>query len=228
MKITNKEVISVFCAQVSAVSELISEATLKYIDNEWVLCALDPANVAMVIWKHITGPLDSTDMFSINMNNLKTVLKRLAVEDELEMEISDNRLIVSAGHRKYSLPLLTEHTELSKEPKLEHVFSAEMDTKQLAQTIADASVFCESISFKYGPKGILFEANGDAEYGSYRNEHTCVGGDATGSSSFSIEYLMKMINPKLGDTCTIKLGDCYPLVVEYPNLKMILAPRDER
>ena len=66
---------------IGIISELVSEVTLKIDKNKIEIVAMDPANVAMVIFKllsttfseySVKGPTE----LAINLTNLKMILKR--------------------------------------------------------------------------------------------------------------------------------------------------------
>src|SRR3989304_8805869 len=82
---------------VSIISDLVNEATFKITPQYIELIAMDPANVAMVIFKllssaFVTYQIDDTVELAINLPNLKQILKRAKPADMLTLETEDNKL----------------------------------------------------------------------------------------------------------------------------------------
>ena len=97
---------------ISIISELVNEAKFKIIPNAMELVAMDPANVAMVIFKLLSSCFIEYDVkkdieLSIDLGNFKQILRRAGANDTLSMEIDDNRLKVQLKGktiRTFSLP----------------------------------------------------------------------------------------------------------------------------
>ena len=67
---------------ISIISDLVNEANFKITSNAIELVAMDPANVAMVMFKLLSSAFVEYDVkgkteLAINLNNLKQVLRRV-------------------------------------------------------------------------------------------------------------------------------------------------------
>ena len=86
-----------FKDSVSIISELVNEARFKITPDAMELVAMDPANVAMVIFKLLASSFTEYDVkeeteVAINLANLKQILRRAKPDDMLNMEVVDNKL----------------------------------------------------------------------------------------------------------------------------------------
>src|SRR3989339_1086993 len=83
---------------ISIISDLVNEARFKVTPNAIELVAMDPANVAMVVFKLLSSSFTEYDVkkdteIAINLSNLKQVLRRASPKDMLTLELSeDSRL----------------------------------------------------------------------------------------------------------------------------------------
>src|SRR3989344_649779 len=89
---------------ISIISDLVNEARFKITSNAIELIAMDPANVAMVIFKLLSSVFTEYDVkkdieVSINLNNLKQILRRAGPNDMLSLELEENKLKIQLkGH----------------------------------------------------------------------------------------------------------------------------------
>ena len=82
---------------ISIISELVNEAGFKITSDAIELVAMDPANVAMVMFKLLSSAFVEYDVketteLAINLNNLKQVLRRVKPSDMLSLETTDKYL----------------------------------------------------------------------------------------------------------------------------------------
>ena len=107
---------------ISIISELVNEAKLRISRDGIELVAMDPANVAMVIFKLLSSAFTEYDVkqkveIAINLNNLKQILRRANPDDILTLETTENKLkIVLKGKtiRTFSLPIIDLFDRLPK------------------------------------------------------------------------------------------------------------------
>ena len=99
---------------VSIISELVNEASFKIKTNSIELVAMDPANVAMVIFKLLSSAFTDykvekeTDI-AINLTNLKQILRRAKSSDSLTLEIEEDKLkltLEGGSTRTFYLPII--------------------------------------------------------------------------------------------------------------------------
>ena len=232
---------------ISIISDLVNEATFKITPDAIELVAMDPANVAMVVFKLLSSCFTEYDVkkdteLSINLSNFKQILRRASPRDMLTLEMdADNRLKIelkSGTTRTFNLPIIELEEKEQKVPDLKFPVSIKTQSSILNEAIADVDVVGESVAFIAEPKRFTLQAEGDlnqAKIEIREDESTKISasGDEKIRAKYSIEYLKKMINgSKLSDEVTIQFNKDYPLKLEYKAvdklmLSFILAPRVE-
>ena len=232
---------------ISIISDLVNEARFKITSDAVELVAMDPANVAMVIFKLISSSFTEYDVkkdteIAVNLSNLKQILRRISPKDMLTLELEDNaRLKIElkgATTRTFNLLLIDIEEKEQKVPDLKFPVSIKTSSSILNEAIADVDVVGESVSFIAEPKKFTLQAEGDLNQVKIEiNEDDATKVSTTNDekvkAKYSIEYLKKMINgSKLSDEVTIQFNKDYPLKLEYKDvdrvmLSFILAPRVE-
>jgi len=134
---------------ISIISELVNEARFKVNSNGVELVAMDPANVAMVIFKLLSScfveyKVDGEAEVSINLNSLKQILRRAKSNDALTLEVgTDSKLHVTlkgSTTRKFSIPIIDLDEKDQKVPELAFPVIVETSTDILNDAIEDISV----------------------------------------------------------------------------------------
>ena len=231
---------------ISIISDLVNEARFKITPNAIELVAMDPANVAMVVFKLLSSCFTEYDVkkdieIAINLSNLKQVLRRASPKDMLTLEMDENRLKIelkSNTTRTFNLPLIDLEEKEQKVPDLKFPVTIKTSSSVLNEAIADVDVVGESVAFIAEPKKFTLHAEGDlnqAKIEIKEDEATkvSINGDEKIKAKYSIEYLKKMINgSKLSEDVVIQFSKDYPLKLEYKAvdkvmLSFILAPRVE-
>ncbi|MBI2665627.1 proliferating cell nuclear antigen (pcna) [Candidatus Woesearchaeota archaeon] len=234
-----------FKESISIISDLVSEAKFKVNQDGLELVAMDPANVAMVIFKLLSSSFTQYEVtkpeeIAINLNNLRQILRRAKGEDILSLETTeDNKLKIqlrSNTVRSFSIPTLEMDDKEQKIPQLNFPFSVNMDSQMLTEAVEDVSVVAESVTF-LGEKEILsVKAEGELSKAFIEikgDENTLIKADGAGKykAKYSLEYLKKMISGgKLHEKVDLYFNNDYPLKLEYKVtdrllLSFILAPR---
>ena len=232
---------------VSIISDLVNEARFKVTPDAIELVAMDPANVAMVVFKLLSSSFTEYDVkkdteIAINLSNLKQVLRRASPKDMLTLEMDvENRLKItlrSNTTRTFNIPIIELEEKDQKVPDLKFPVTIKTSSNILNEAIADVDIVGESVSFIAEPKKFTLQAEGDlnqAKIEIKEDDETKVStnSDERIKSKYSIEYLKKMINgSKLSDEVVIQFSKDYPLKLEYKTvdkvmLSFILAPRVE-
>jgi len=232
---------------VSIISELVNEARFKVTPNAIELVAMDPANVAMVIFKLLSSAFVEYNVkkeveIAINLNNLKQVLRRSKPDDTLTLELgTDNKLKVQfKGNttRTFSLAIIELEEKEQKVPSLEFPVTISTDASVLTDAIEDVDIIAESVSFIADPGTFIMQAEGDLNTAKIELKKDDITKIETKSkdpvkTKYSIEYLKKMINgSKLAEKVKIRFSKDYPLKLDYTavdrvSLSFILAPRVE-
>ena len=233
---------------ISIISDLVNEGRFKITKDAIELIAMDPANVAMVIFRLLSSSfveykIEKETEIAVNLSNMKQILRRTKANDTLVMELKENKLIMQLrGNttRTFSLPLLDLESTNQKIPDLKFPLIIETNSELLNEAIEDADVVGESVNFIVEGKKFIISSKGDlsnAEIVIKEGDNTKITIDTqdTIRAKYSIEYLKKMVGgAKLaGDgKVLIQFNKDYPLKVEYKTLNkvqiaFILAPRVE-
>jgi proliferating cell nuclear antigen len=231
---------------ITIISDLVNEARFKITKEGIELVAMDPANVAMVIYKLLSSSfteyeLDEPVQIAINLNNLKQVLKRAKQNDMVSLSLGDNTLKIelkSNTTRTFNLPIIEIEEKEQKIPELK--FPVEINTvcSVLDEAVEDACIVAESLAFEADGKKLNITAEGDlsnVKIEVKEDDATKIKMDGSSKirAKYSIEYLKKMIGAsKLAENVTIRFNKDYPLKLEYKEvdrllLSFILAPRVE-
>ena len=227
---------------ISIISELVNEAKLKVSKDGIELIAMDPANVAMVIFRLLPTAFTEYDVekpadVTINLANFRQILRRANPNDMLTLELDSNKLKVqmkSASTRIFSLPLIEMEDREQKVPELSFPVSIEASSSILNEAISDVEIVSESVSLIAEPGKLSLQAEGDLNTAAIEikdsNEVKISAKEKT-RAKYSIEYLKKMIEGgKLSDRVLIQFNKDYPLKLTYSSvdkvmMSFILAPR---
>jgi proliferating cell nuclear antigen len=237
-----------FKDSIVVISELVNEARFKVTRDGMQLVAMDPANVAMVVFKLLSSCFteyelaEDTDM-SLNLANLKQVLKRTKPSDVVTLEMPEENMLqitlTGKTKRTFKIPLIEIDDEEQKPPSLNFPIKIETGSSNLHSAIEDAGIVAESVSFSADPEKFMIEGAGDLSRAHIEMkadaEETKITSETTASvkSKYSIEYLKKMMSgAKLADRVEICFSQDYPLrlnynVIDKLQLSFILAPRVE-
>ena len=229
---------------ISIISELVTEGRFSITKNGVELVAMDPANVAMIIYKLLPSSfteyhVDEPTMLGINLANLKQVLRRAGLTDTLTLEVQDGKLHITlegASKRTFSLPIIALDEKEQKVPNLSFPSSATLPSSVLTNAIEDASIVAESVLFTIEPGLFTLTAEGDLNKASIQtreSDSTIILAEGKTKAKYAVEYLKKMTQgAKLSDTVTVRVDTNYPLKLEYKtidkvSLEFILAPRGD-
>src|SRR3989338_268562 len=99
---------------ITIISDLVSEARFKVTPDAIELIAMDPANVAMVMFKLLSSTfveysVDKEQVLAINLNDLKQVLRRSKPNETLTLETEPGKkklTLKSNTTRIFHLPLI--------------------------------------------------------------------------------------------------------------------------
>jgi len=227
---------------ISIISELVNETRIKITSEGIELIAMDPANVAMVVFKLLPTAfteykLEKPVDIAINLTNFKQILRRANQTDMLTLEIVDNKLrmqLKSSSTRTFDLPIIDIEEKEQKVPELKFPVTIKTASSVLNEAIGDAETVAESVSFLAEPGIFSLNAEGDLNKAAIEikaDDTTTIEATEKVNSKYSVEYLKKMIEgSKLADNVTIQFNKDYPLKLTYATvdkvmLSFILAPR---
>lgn len=232
---------------IAVISDLVNEARFKISKDGVEMIAMDPANVAMVVFKLLSSAFTEYDVkqdteLGLNLASLRQVLRRAKANDILTLELADeNRLKIqlrSNTVRTFSLPIIELEEKEQSVPNLTFPVTISTSASVLNDAIDDADIVAESVAFIAGTDKFHVSAEGDlskAHTEVSQGEETKINNEnkTTVKAKYSIEYLKKMIQAsKLADQATLSFNQDYPLKLEYKVvdkllLSFILAPRVE-
>lgn len=231
---------------ISIISDLVNEATIKLTAQGLELIAMDPANVAMVIYNLLASgfseyQLEKDEEFAINLANLKQILRRSKPADQVTLELAEGKLKIQLKGktiRTFSIPIIDLDDKEQKVPELSFGATITMAASTLNDAIEDADIVAESVSFLANKEGMTVIAEGDLSHAKIeiKSDDTTqinVHGDGELRAKYSIEYLKKMMQgAKIADNVAIHFNNDYPLRLDYKtvdrvSLSFILAPRVE-
>ncbi len=229
---------------VSIISDLVNETRLKISKDSIELVAMDPANVAMVVFRllgsaFVEYSVEKEATIAINLNSFKQILRRVKPNDLMTLELDDSKLKISLrseSTRTFSLPLIDIEEREQKVPSLTFPVSIEMPSGMLSESVEDADLVAESIDFTAEPKMFTLDAAGDTSNVHIEikpSDSTKIETASKTKAKYSIEYLKKMVQgAKIADKVQVQFNKDYPLKLTYSTtdrvmLSFILAPRVE-
>jgi len=153
---------------ISIISELVTEAQIKIKKDRLELIAMDPANVAMVIFRLLSSAfveynIDKEREIAINLENFKKILKRSKPSDTLSLELDDkkNRLKIQLkgdSKRTFNLALIDYERSEQKIPELEFKAKIKMPTMVFDEAIEDMVVIAEAVAFTANKEMFLIKS----------------------------------------------------------------------
>lgn len=232
---------------ISIISDLVNEARFKVTPEAMELVAMDPANVAMVIFKLLSSAFTEYNVkepveIAINLSNLKQILRRAGSNDMLTLELgSENKLKVQLKgntKRTFNLPIIELDEKEQKIPDLSFPVSITTQASILSEAIEDVDIVAESVTLSAEKDKFSINAEGDLsqahiEVKSGDNTKINLDGSDEIKAKYSIEYLKKMMGAgKLSDNVIVNFNKDYPLKLDYKTvdklmLSFVLAPRVE-
>lgn len=227
---------------VAIVADIVTEVRFKVTKDALELVAMDPANVALVMFRLFSSAFaeysvkDETTI-AVNLNDLKSVLRRVKSADTLSMEISENKFKITlkgASKREFLIPLIDIDERDQKIPDLNFTTTISTSSQIFNDAVEDADIIGESVALGVRDGNFVVSSSSDLSKAVIevpQDDTTKIEGAAEVNSKYSIEYLKRMIPAgKLTDQVEIKFSRDYPLRLEYKiidkiDLSFILAPR---
>jgi len=230
---------------VSIISDLVTEAKFIVKKDGLELIAMDPANVAMVMFRLLSTCFTEYDVkqdveLAINLGQFKQVLRRAKSNDMVSLEHEEGKLKIqfrSDTVRTFSLPIIELDEKEQRVPDLTFPVSIETASSTLSEAIGDVDIVAESVTFQSDKVKLTIMAEGDLSKAKIeiKSDDTTkiMAKSDSARAKYSVEYLKKMIEgSKLSDRVTIQFSNDYPLRLDYKqmdkvSLSFILAPRVE-
>ena len=230
----------IFSEIIGIISEMVLEVRIKVNNKVLSITAIDPANVAMILFKLPADAfseleVEKEEILGVSLDNLKAVLRRVKAGSVLVMEKEENmlKIIIQDKIRKeFSLALIDVEGDEKPIPNLNFVSKIEMTSVDFSEAIEDCNVVADSCSFISAPDNFVIQGKGNLNsFKSEFSDEVNIQAEEA-SSKYSLEYLQKMIKgTKLTDKVVLNFGNDYPLKLEFNtpkvSLSFILAPRVE-
>lgn len=234
---------------IAIISEVVSEVRIKLLEDGMSIIAVDPANVALVIFKlpkELFSQYEAgNEIWGVNLNDLKKILKRAGmsasvvfespIRDDYADSKEDGKLKISIFDkvkRVFNLALIEVSSEDKDIPELNFGARVEMNSEDFLQAIEDANIVADSCTLIAEEKLFRVEGSGNlnSAQAEFSGENVEIFG--VGKSKYSLEYLMKFIKAsKISSRVVVNFSDDYPLRLDFPGEKMgigfVLAPRVE-
>ncbi|MEM3074677.1 MAG: hypothetical protein QW727_01920 [Candidatus Pacearchaeota archaeon] len=228
-----------FSETISIISELVTEVKLRFNDDGVRIVAIDPASVAMVEFrlpkKSFSEYESGNEVLGINLDNLKSVLRRAKNFSTLIMENTENTLnieIVDRVKRSFSLALIEIESKDKEPPSLEFLSQIQISPSDFSDAIEDCLIVADSCSFISSPEKFVIEASGlnSARTEFSNDEVKIISGKS--KAKYSLEYLQKFAKAgKIADRVFVNFSSDSPCKIEFKSdsleLDFILAPRVE-
>jgi len=228
---------------VGIISELVNEVTFKLDKEKIEITAMDPANVAMIMFKLLSSAFVEYNVkdeqeFSVNLDNLNQVLKRSKPTDTVILETTDNKLKITLkgdSTRTFSLSLIDIEDSEQKIPELKFDVKVDLPSTTLTEAVDDMDIVAESVALIAETNKLTVQSEGRfnaAKVEMLTNDTMVIKmKEKQVLSKYSIEYLKKIVKgSKLADSVSLNFGREYPLRADYKvmdklMLSFILAPR---
>lgn len=232
---------------ISIVSDLVNEVTFKVDSEKIELVAMDPANVAMIMFRLLSSAfvdyqVDKPVSFSVNLDNFDQILKRVKASDTLyaELDSKNNKLKISIkgeSNKTFNLSLIDIDESDQKVPDLKFNVTAEIPSNIFNESVEDMDIVAESVALIAEAGKLSIESEGRFNAAHVEIPHgdgavvNMVGATEKVLSKYSIEYLKKIVKgAKISDVAVVQFSEEYPLKVDYRVmdklvLSFILAPR---
>ncbi len=224
---------------ISIISEIVSEVRIKLLVDGMSIIAVDPANVAMVIFKIPKESFSQyeagRDVWGVNLEDLKRILKRASTSSSVLLEQEENQLKISIFDkvkRNFVLSLIELNSEEKEEPVLSFNSKVEIDADSFSQAVEDCAIVADSCTLSTGEGFFIVEGKGslNSAKAEFSSDESKISGSSR--SKYSLEYISKFMKAKkISEKMVINFSDDYPLKLDFPGEKMgmafVLAPRVE-
>ena len=230
----------IFSDIISIISELVLEVRFKVNKDGLGVTAIDPANVAMVLFKLPAKTfselnVEKEEVLGVSLESLKAVLRRVKLGSILTITREENilKLIIQDKiSREFDLALIDIENEEKPVPNLDFSSKIEMNSLDFSEAIEDCSIVADSCSFISEPESFIIKARGSLNSFQARFSDEANIQSEKSNSKYSLEYLQKMIkSSRLTDKVAINFSTNYPLRLDFNTplieLSFILAPRVE-
>lgn len=230
-----------FSDMIGIISEMVLEVKIKVSKEGMSLVAVDPANVAMIMFKMPVAAFSQIEVeeevLGVSLESLKSVLRRCSVGSSLIMQTQEQVLKIQIHDkikREFDLALIEVEAEDKKIPDLEFANRVIMQGIDLQEAVEDCLIVADSCGFETSENKFIISAQGNlnAAKVEFSSDEVEIESTQDSRSKYSLEYLQKMVKAtKRFEKVGVNFSNDYPLKLEFKTplaeLSFILAPRVE-
>ncbi len=229
---------------IEALKNLIDEGKFTINEEGLKLHALDPSQIAMVIFKmpysaFSSFSVDGTQSVGLNLENFSKILAR-GKGNKLVLYDDANKLVVefigNKSKKSFKLPMIDVGPGIEREPSVEHDAEVVMKAGLLKDAVKDISLVGSHITFEVRGDSLKVMASGDNaeaelefEPGEDEGVHS-INATSTARATFPVSYLEDIVKgAEDASELKIYLKTNAPIKVVYDvsdaNFVYYLAPR---
>ncbi|MBI5159337.1 proliferating cell nuclear antigen (pcna) [Candidatus Micrarchaeota archaeon] len=231
---------------VDAIANLVDEGTFEVKEDCIQLKAMDPSQIAMVVF---SAPKTSFSIYSVtsagkislNIDSLSKILARSRSNEKLSMHAEENKLELEFSSennkRSFKVPLIDIPAGAQKEPKIEHDARILLKPSAFKEVLKDAALLSSHLTLEATSDGFTIDVKGDsadllaqsANVGDVVQEMQAKN---KARATFPLQYLDDMVKACPDDAqLVLNLKTNTPLKIEYAigeaKIAYYLAPRIE-
>lgn len=229
---------------IASLAVIVDEVRFRIKPEGILVKAVDPANVAMVIFELGSSAFDeySADESEIGID-LNKITDLLGITDKgdtvrMELEEGNHKLLIDVGGLSYTLSLLDPSTIRAEPrvPQLELPAKVVMNGADLRRAVKAAEKISDHMLMGVTGDTFFMEAKGDTDQVRLEMGRDQLIDLKTGeaSSLFSLDYLTDIVKPtnKVNEV-SLSLGRDFPVIIDFEiangsgRISYLLAPRIE-
>jgi proliferating cell nuclear antigen len=228
---------------VDAIVNLVEEGTLEISTDGMSVKAMDPSQIAMVVFSAPKASFSSYNVASaervgVNFADLSKILGRARAKDKLLLKKDENKLSLEftgeGAKRHFSLPLLDVAAGGHREPKVEHDAVVKLKGGEFKEMLRDVALVSSHLTLEAKGKSFNVHAKGDSAEMESASEKKEIEVDAKkdAHATFPLQYLDDIVKACPEDqVMQLHLRTNVPVKVEYKigpaSVTYYLAPRIE-
>ena len=229
---------------IASLAVIVDEVRFRIKPEGISVKAVDPANVAMVVFELGSSAFDeySADESEIGID-LNKITDLLGITDKgdtvrMELEEGNHKLLIDVGGLSYTLSLLDPSTIRAEPriPQLELPAKVVMNGADLRRAVKAAEKISDHMLMGVAGDTFFMEAKGDTDQVRLEMGRDQLIDLKTGeaSSLFSLDYLTDIVKPtnKVNEV-SLSLGRDFPVIIDFEiangagRISYLLAPRIE-
>jgi proliferating cell nuclear antigen len=229
---------------IASLAVIVDEVRFRIKPEGISVKAVDPANVAMVIFELGSSAFDeySADESEVGID-LNKITDLLGITDKgdtvrMELEEGNHKLLIDVGGLSYTLSLLDPSTIRAEPriPQLELPAKVVMNGADLRRAVKAAEKISDHMLMGVAGDTFFMEAKGDTDQVRLEMGRDQLIDLKTGeaSSLFSLDYLTDIVKPtnKVNEV-SLSLGRDFPVIIDFEiangtgRISYLLAPRIE-